>query len=77
MNLTEPANHSKSQISNGVMHFYLLNCPNTVLPLMFLTSNRYLENAWMVVAQVHGIVSGETVLPLKSSAANDVCQGGD
>jgi hypothetical protein len=76
MNLTEPANYSKSQVSKMVMHFHLLNCPNTVLPSIFLTSNLYLENAW-VVAQVHGIVSGKTALPVISLAAHDVYQGGD
>jgi hypothetical protein len=47
------------------------------LPSIFLTSNFYLENAWVIVAQVPGIVSGKTALPVISSAAHDVYQGGD
>jgi hypothetical protein len=41
---------------------------NMALPSMFLTSNLDLENAWAVMALVHGVVSGETAHALIASA---------
>src|ERR687892_2929362 len=76
MILTAPANHSKSQTSNEVIHFHLLNCSDMALPSMFLTSNFHLENVWVVLTRVHGIVAWETALPL-ISPANDLYQGND
>jgi hypothetical protein len=74
--LDRVANHSKSQISDGIIHFDLLNSSNIALPSMFLTSNLHLENA-SLVAQVHGIGSREAALLLISSVANDVYQACD